>query len=106
MTAKELHTVSRGSKITSIGWYTYPMMLWSMKFVMVFFYRRLTKGLWEERLIKPVAALCLFSYVGVFLTVTVSCLPFQRNWQVYPKPGAECAGHIQNIVTNSVCNIV
>lgn len=81
------------------------MMLWSMKFVMVFFYRRLTKGLWEECLVKPVAVLCGLTYLGVFLTCTLSCLPFPKNWQVYPTPGPVCTGSIQRILTISICNI-
>ncbi|KAL3428438.1 hypothetical protein PVAG01_01947 [Phlyctema vagabunda] len=86
--------------------FTYPALIWSMKAIMVMFFRRLTLGLWLRRIVNYLGILCIFSYIAVVITVFAGCRPFSANWEVYPLPGMECTFRLQNIIVVSVSNIV
>lgn len=76
-----------GSKIFLVGFYSYAAIVWTLKINMLFFYKRLVKGLWVERAIYPAMALVGTTATAVLFTFTLSCIPFHKLWQVYPDPG-------------------
>lgn len=61
--------------------YSYTGLIWSMKFTMLFFFSRLTVGLWQHKYIKWLGGVCAASYIAVVCTITFGCFPTQRNWQ-------------------------
>ncbi|GME64489.1 Mg2+ transporter zinc transport protein [Neofusicoccum parvum] len=105
MTSAQLHSVSKGSKYELVAWFSYSALIWSMKATMLFFYRRLTMGLWQQRLVQWLGIACLVTYLGVVLTILLGCRPFAANWRVYPSPGLQCTFRMQNIAVVSAFNI-
>ncbi|KAL1646608.1 hypothetical protein SLS58_003194 [Diplodia intermedia] len=81
MTSAELHSVSKGSKYELVAWFSYSALIWSMKATMLFFYRRLTFGLWQQRLVRYLTLSCALTYIGVLVTITLGCRPFAANWR-------------------------
>ncbi|KAL2830401.1 hypothetical protein BJY01DRAFT_254653 [Aspergillus pseudoustus] len=79
-----------GSKLVFIGWFSYIASLWALKASMLFFYDRITQGLFEQKIVRGCAVYCAASFVGVFLAVIFHCRPLHKAWQVYPDPGREC----------------
>lgn len=67
----------------------YVVVIWLLKFNMLFFYRRLVGGLWVERFIKPAFIFVGATAIGVVLVCTTSCIPYHGFWQVYPDPGSK-----------------
>ncbi|KAF4989001.1 hypothetical protein FDECE_14855 [Fusarium decemcellulare] len=82
--------LARGSKFFLVGWLTYPGFVWTLKLCMMFLLKRLTKGLYMARFIKPMMALIVTCYVIIVIVVCTYCRPFHKYWQVYPDPGTKC----------------
>ncbi|KFZ19133.1 hypothetical protein V501_00815 [Pseudogymnoascus sp. VKM F-4519 (FW-2642)] len=97
MPAEEHKSWEYGSQIFLIGFYSYVIIVWTLKLNMLFFYRRLVQHLWVERAILPAFWLVGSSAIAVILTFTLTCIPFYKFWQVFPDPGALCVP--QNKVT-------
>ncbi|KAL2818537.1 hypothetical protein BJX63DRAFT_429038 [Aspergillus granulosus] len=79
-----------GSKLVLIGWFGYVASIWALKASMLFFYHRITQGLFEQKIVRGCAVYCAASFVGVLLAIFFHCRPLHRKWQVYPDPGREC----------------
>ncbi|KAL2802330.1 hypothetical protein BJX63DRAFT_437976 [Aspergillus granulosus] len=86
-TIRQLET---GSKLVFVGWLGYLTALWSLKASMLFFYNRVTSGLFEQKIVRGCAIYCVISYLAVFMALFLHCRPFHKNWQVYPDPGRKC----------------
>jgi hypothetical protein len=76
-----------------------------MKAAMLFFFHRLTVGLWQHKWIKWIGLVCGVTYLAVFLTITLGC-PFQQNWQVEPDPGEKCTLKLQNFLVTVTLNVI
>ncbi|KAJ0423084.1 hypothetical protein BJY00DRAFT_310681 [Aspergillus carlsbadensis] len=87
-TIKRLET---GSKLVLVGWFGYITALWALKASMLFFYDRVTYGLFEQKIVRGCAIYCVGSYIAVLLALFLHCRPFHKAWQVYPDPGRECS---------------
>ncbi|KAL2802821.1 hypothetical protein BJX63DRAFT_413792 [Aspergillus granulosus] len=87
-TSKRLET---GSKLVLVGWFGYLTALWSLKASMLFFYDRVTHGLFEQKIVRGCAIYCAASYFAVIMALFLHCRPFHKTWQVYPDPGRECS---------------
>lgn len=58
-----------GSKHEFAGWYCYLTLVWALKGTMVYFFKRMTMGLSQQRLVNYIAVGCLLSYFVIILTV-------------------------------------
>lgn len=48
---------------------------------------RRSLGLFQQKLVKINAGLCIATYVAVILTIFLHCRPLTKHFQVYPDPG-------------------
>lgn len=48
------------------------------------------------------------TYVATILSIMLGCLPFHKNWQIYPDPGNHCQPAIShiNLYVTVVLNVV
>ncbi|KAJ0159521.1 hypothetical protein CTA2_9541 [Colletotrichum tanaceti] len=77
-----------GSKCLVAGWMLYVTLIWCLKACMLFLYRRLTLNLQQQKMVLITAVACVLCYVATMLVIATRCLPFHKNWQIYPYPGA------------------
>ncbi|KAL4901492.1 hypothetical protein BDW74DRAFT_83853 [Aspergillus multicolor] len=90
-TSKEYYNRQMGSKIQIAGWSLYTMVLWLIKGSLAVFYSRLTTGLSHLPTRVRFAYILLgVTYLGVGLTIVLSCQPMRRFWQIQPDPGNTC----------------
>lgn len=106
LTDEQISQFVYGSRCETAAWYSYTALIWCMKFTMLFFYKRLTLGTFQNRLIKHLFWLCGVTYLAVFLTLTFGCFPIQDNWRVKPLPGKQCTFKVQNLLVTVVLNII
>ncbi|KAH8647028.1 hypothetical protein BGZ60DRAFT_329442, partial [Tricladium varicosporioides] len=106
LTDAEIRAYTFGSQEELLAWYSYTALIWSMKATMIFFFNRLTFGLWQHRYVKWLGLACGISYLVVVLTITFGCFPTQKNWQVVPDPGLKCTLKIQNFLVTVVLNVI
>ncbi|KHN94415.1 uncharacterized protein MAM_07731 [Metarhizium album ARSEF 1941] len=108
LTGAQKQRIVMGAKADIAGWCLYITLIWCLKACMLFFYRRLTLETRQKRLVTVAAVACVCSYVATVGVVLLRCLPFRRNWQVYPIPGAgpdNCASPNQIFLTLVVTNV-
>ncbi|WQF88339.1 hypothetical protein CDEST_13353 [Colletotrichum destructivum] len=92
----DVEILELGSKLEFLSWYSYPGCIWVLKFTVLFFYKRLTMGLFRRRAMIGLFWLCGLSYIVLCMTVTLSCFGFSDNWRIRPLPGPECTFRPQN----------
>ena len=79
----------------------------SLKAMMLFFFNRLTLGLYQQRLVKIFAGIAAVSYLAVWLTITCGCHPIHLNWQMLPyPPERSCQEKLQNFYVTTVLNVL
>ncbi|KAF6806947.1 hypothetical protein CSOJ01_08521 [Colletotrichum sojae] len=81
-----------GSKIQVAGWTTYSALVWLLKLSMLFFYIRLFEGL-DRRYRMRIwigFGLVLGTFLASMVAVFLSCIPFNKYWQISPDPGNSC----------------
>lgn len=76
-----------GSKMFLLGETLYLSTVWTLKLCMAFFYRRLVRGLWSEKLILPLMAGIGATFIAGILTIYTTCVPVSKHWQILPNPG-------------------
>ncbi|KAK8852309.1 integral membrane protein PTH11 [Apiospora arundinis] len=79
-----------GSKMFLVGETLYLGTVWTLKLCMAFFYRRLVRGLWSEKLILPLLAGIGATGLAGILTIYLTCTPVSKHWQILPYPGGIC----------------
>ncbi|KDN65794.1 hypothetical protein CSUB01_12532 [Colletotrichum sublineola] len=94
MPESEFYVWEYGTKNFIVGMSVYVAIVWTMKFHMLFFYRRLVEGQWVEKFIFPVMCLVGATAVSIILIIALTCRPMTLMWQIRPDPGANC--HPQN----------
>ncbi|KAK6217172.1 cation diffusion facilitator 1 protein [Colletotrichum tabaci] len=87
----DVEILELGSKLEFLSWYSYPGCIWVLKFTVLFFYKRLTMGLFRRRAMVGLFWLCGLSYIGLCMT-----FGFSDNWRIRPLPGPECTFRPQN----------
>ncbi|KAK6216189.1 TAT-binding protein-like protein 7, AAA ATPase [Pestalotiopsis sp. IQ-011] len=106
LTDAEIQQYTVGSAGQWAAWFTYPALLWCLKGAMLCFFKRVTMGLWQEKLVYWLMWACGISYCAVLLTVCLSCYPTHLNWQVVPDPGPKCTFRSQNFISIAVLNVL
>ncbi|EME79312.1 uncharacterized protein MYCFIDRAFT_50841, partial [Pseudocercospora fijiensis CIRAD86] len=106
LTEDQVDRVVYGSKMELFAWYTYATLIWSLKACMLFFFNRITFGLSEQIFVKILGVACAVTYIAVFLTITLSCYPIHRNWQVRPLPPSRCMFRAQNFYVCTILNVL
>ncbi|KAG5982187.1 hypothetical protein E4U55_002205 [Claviceps digitariae] len=105
LTKSERVSIVRGSKAVIAGWCLYISLIWCLKACVLFFYRRLTLVTKQKRLVYIAAVACVFSYLAAIGVVLLRCLPFERNWQIWPQTGDECSSQTQIFLSLVITNV-
>lgn len=86
-TSLEFHLRTEGAKTQLFGWLVYTVLLWTLKFCWLFFYKRLGDGVKQMALkINIGFILCGVTFVGTFCAILLKCQPVSLNWQINPDP--------------------
>ncbi|KAK3352509.1 hypothetical protein B0T25DRAFT_186916 [Lasiosphaeria hispida] len=89
-----------GSKTHVAGLLLYTTLLWLLKGCWTVYYARLTDGVHKMRpMIKGAYIIIPLTYAACLLVAFCKCIPFERQWQIYPFPGNSCEPAISTIQT-------
>ncbi|KAF2174103.1 hypothetical protein M409DRAFT_16376 [Zasmidium cellare ATCC 36951] len=102
----QLERVRRGSGMELLAWYTYCSIIWGLKGIVLFMFRRLTFTLDRPRYFTFVWVVTAATYIAMILTLTLGCLPFQLNWQVKPPPPAKCSLRMHDVYVSTILNVL
>ncbi|KAK6839152.1 hypothetical protein PG987_005018 [Apiospora arundinis] len=70
---------------------------------MAFFYRRLVRGLWSEKLILPLIGGICATFLAGIITVYTTCVPVSKQWQILPDPGPLCVPQNPWVMITVLC---
>ncbi|WYZ46646.1 hypothetical protein EsH8_IX_000871 [Colletotrichum jinshuiense] len=102
---QQIQSIVIGSKCLLAGWVLYVTLIWCLKACMLFLYRRLTLNLQQQKMVLVTAGACGLCYVATIIVILTRCMPFHKNWQVYPYPGDACALNIPNYIALAITNV-
>ncbi|KAK5658179.1 hypothetical protein OQA88_2152 [Cercophora sp. LCS_1] len=89
-----------GSKTHVAGLLLYTTLLWLLKGCWTIYYARLTSGVHKMKLLIRGAYIMMpLTYVGCLLVAFLKCIPFEKQWQIYPNPGNNCEPAISTLQT-------
>jgi hypothetical protein len=75
LTAPEIEQLIEGSKQQLVAWYSYATLVWGLKGTMIFFFKRMTMGHSQQRIVNYIGIACAVTYLAVILTVCCPLLP-------------------------------
>ncbi|CAG8957303.1 hypothetical protein HYFRA_00010726 [Hymenoscyphus fraxineus] len=104
---RDIKILEFGSLLEFISWYTYSGCLWTLKFKVLCFYRRLKSHLWwNNRTLKVLFWITGLSFVFLAIGISFTCRPYSANWQIKPFPEPECVFRPQNFWITVVFNVL
>lgn len=106
LTNNDVAILEYGSKLEFASWYTYPAVIWVLKLQLLFFYSRLTLGVFQTKTIRALFCVVGVTWAALILSVSLTCRPFHWNWQIRPLPGPSCTFRPQNFLILVVLNVV
>ncbi|RAQ55745.1 putative integral membrane protein [Aspergillus flavus] len=109
LTAEEIQHRIVGSKLVLVSRICYAIFIWTAKFTVCEFLKRVSEMIWRRSL--RIFLQFIYYFLGstliavVFATLT-ECQPFNHYWQVVPDPGAQCRSGYANLITMGVCDVI
>ncbi|KAK8151637.1 hypothetical protein BC567DRAFT_213590 [Phyllosticta citribraziliensis] len=80
-----------GSIVVMVGWELVIAFIWTLKLSALFFFARLMgKVDGMRRQLQAATIFWALTLMAMLLYHHLRCVPFQRNWQIYPDPGDAC----------------
>ncbi|KAE8137300.1 hypothetical protein BDV38DRAFT_283138 [Aspergillus pseudotamarii] len=106
LTDEEARRLILGTKWELVLAYSYPTILWLLKASLLLLYWRLTSGLGRHRLlVLLIGVICLLTYIGVILSMSLACIPFRRFWEIKPLPPINCIQPPNIFIALAVSNV-
>ncbi|OGM42376.1 hypothetical protein ABOM_008399 [Aspergillus bombycis] len=107
LTDEEARRLILGTKWELVLAYSYPTVLWLLKASLLLLYWRLTSGLGRHRLlVLLIGVICLLTWIGIMLSMSLACIPFKRFWEIKPLPPINCIQPPNIFIALAVSNVL
>ncbi|KAB8279361.1 hypothetical protein BDV30DRAFT_232512 [Aspergillus minisclerotigenes] len=109
LTAEEIQHRIVGSKLVLVSRICYAIFIWTAKFTVCEFLKRVSEMIWRRSLRIFLQFIYYFlgsTLIAVVLATLTECQPFNHYWQVVPDPGAQCRSGYANLITMGVCDVI
>lgn len=109
LTAEEIQHRIVGSKLVLVSRICYAIFIWTAKFTVCEFLKRVSEMIWRRSLRIFLQIIYYFlgsTLIAVVLATLTECQPFNHYWQVVPDPGAQCRSGYANLITMGVCDVI
>ncbi|EME46128.1 hypothetical protein DOTSEDRAFT_70204 [Dothistroma septosporum NZE10] len=109
LSGTRLHNHEMGSRLVLAARIWYALFIWTCKFTMSEFLKRITIRVWRRSWEITLQGIRIFlgvTFVAVVVATLTECQPFDHYWQVQPDPGPHCRQGYGNLLTMGICDIV
>ncbi|KAE8153925.1 hypothetical protein BDV25DRAFT_136493 [Aspergillus avenaceus] len=109
LTPEEIQNRVIGSKLVLVARICYAIFIWTAKFTVCGFLKRVTEQIWRRSLqlfLKFIYYFLGSTLIAVVLATLTDCQPFSHYWQVVPDPGPQCRAGYANLITMGVCDVI
>ncbi|PGH09891.1 hypothetical protein AJ80_07601 [Polytolypa hystricis UAMH7299] len=108
-TDDEIRRRENGAKLVLTARIFYALFIWTAKFTVSEFLKRLTSQIWRrafQNVLQFIRYFLAVTFVMVVIATLTECQPFYRHWQVYPDPGPKCRLGYAHLITMGAFDIV
>ncbi|KAF1940283.1 hypothetical protein EJ02DRAFT_231329 [Clathrospora elynae] len=105
----KIHHREIGSQMVLASRIFYALFIWTAKFTVSEFLKRLTERFWKkgyETGLRFIRIFLLVTFVMVFIATLAECHPSSHYWQVVPDPGPRCRQGYAQLLTMGITDIV
>ncbi|RAL05349.1 putative integral membrane protein Pth11-like [Aspergillus ibericus CBS 121593] len=109
LTAEDIRHREIGSKLVLVARIFYAIFIWTAKFTVCEFLKRVAGKIWRRSLRIFLQFLYYFlasTLFAVIVATLAECQPFDHYWQVVPDPGPRCRLGYGNLITMGSCDVV
>ncbi|KAL4895790.1 hypothetical protein BDV59DRAFT_173141 [Aspergillus ambiguus] len=109
LTAEDIHNRELGSKFVLASRIFYAIFIWTAKFTVCAFLKRVAGMMWRRSLrifLKFLYYFLASTLIAVVIATLAECQPFPHYWQVVPDPGPQCRSGYANLITMGTCDII
>jgi hypothetical protein len=104
-----VHRRILGSKLVLVSRIFYAATLWTLKYTISEFFKRLTIQIWRrshERMLVFIRWFLLASFIAIIIADIAECQPVTHYWQVSPDPGPKCRQGYAQLLTMGTANVI
>jgi hypothetical protein len=83
--------------------------IWTAKFTVSEFLKRMTERFWKKGYdfgLRAIRGFLAATFIGVVIATLADCRPFSHHWQVIPDPGPQCRSGYAHLLTMGIADIV
>ncbi|KAL8944861.1 MAG: hypothetical protein Q9216_000151 [Gyalolechia sp. 2 TL-2023] len=105
----DVHYREIGSRLVLVSRIMYAAFLWTAKFTVSEFLKRLTSHVWRRKYELGLHFIRWFlavTFIAVVIATLAECQPFYHYWQVVPDPGAECRQGYAQLITMGTSDVI
>lgn len=98
-----------GSRLVLVSRIMYAAFLWTAKFTVSEFLKRLTGQVWRRKYelgLRFIRWFLAVTFVAVVIATLAECQPFNHYWQVVPDPGAKCRQGYAQLITMGTSDVI
>ncbi|KAL9089639.1 MAG: hypothetical protein Q9165_005671 [Trypethelium subeluteriae] len=109
LTEREIYHRSIGSRLVLASRIFYALFIWTAKFTVSEFLKRLTDTMWRKSYETGLRFIRIFLVITFLVTVIADlaeCQPFDHYWQVVPDPGPHCRQGFAQLLTMGIADII
>ncbi|KAF2436533.1 hypothetical protein EJ08DRAFT_655520 [Tothia fuscella] len=107
----EIYHRSMGSRLVLASRIFYAMFIWSAKYTVSEFLKRLTSSFWKrqyEMQLHMIRGFLVATFFAVVIATLTECAPspFDHYWQVVPDPGPRCRQGYAQLITMGTADMI
>ncbi|KAI9685491.1 MAG: hypothetical protein M1822_004349 [Bathelium mastoideum] len=109
LTEHQIYERSIGSRLVLASRFFYALFIWTAKFTVSEFLKRLTSTMWRKSYDTGLKFIRIFLFATFLATVIADlaeCHPFTHYWQVVPDPGPKCRQGFAQLLTMGIADIL
>ncbi|PYH92681.1 integral membrane protein Pth11-like protein [Aspergillus ellipticus CBS 707.79] len=109
LTAEGIRHRVIGSKLVLVARILYAIFIWTAKFTVCEFLKRVAGKIWRRSLrifLKFLYYFLASTLIAVIIATLAECQPFDHYWQVVPDPGPRCRLGYANLITMGSCDVI
>ncbi|KAF2458565.1 hypothetical protein BDY21DRAFT_274924, partial [Lineolata rhizophorae] len=98
-----------GSRLVLAGRIFYALFIWTAKFTISEFLKRMTDRFWKrtyEMILRSIRVFLGVTFFAVVIATLAECQPFPHYWQVVPDPGPQCRLGYGHLMTMGVSDMI
>ncbi|TKA70698.1 hypothetical protein B0A49_07431, partial [Cryomyces minteri] len=98
-----------GARLVLASRIFYALFIWTAKFTVSEFLKRLTSSVWRrsyEMTLHAIRVFLILTFLAVVIATLSECQPFDHYWQVVPDPGPQCRQGFAQLITMGTADII